>query len=157
MRWEQLLPTLQLEMLSKPSPSFLVIQLGGNNIVDIKLNKLIKTVRHDMKYICTVFENVNVVWADILPRRKWRGASETEYVLKRLDIKRKRINRLGKQIVKAAPNGRAIVSDIDLFTSGLFLPDGTHLSAIANDILLNTYQEALLAFIQNPDLKIYEA
>lgn len=157
MLWEQLLPKLQLEMLFRPMPSFIVIQVGGNNIVDVKLSKLIKTVRHDMTYICTGFEKVKIVWSDILPRKRWRGALETEDVLKHLDIKRKRVNRLGRQVVRESPNGRAIVSDSDLFTSGLFKPDGVHLTDIGNDILLNTFQEALLAFVQNPNKKLYEA
>lgn len=157
MRWEQLRPTIQLNFLSKPFPSFIVIQLGGNNIVDTKLHKLMKTIRQDLEYICSTYNTVQIIWADILPRLKWRDASETEDSLKKLDIKRKRLNRLGRQVVKEAPNGRVIISDIDLFTQGLFKSDGTHLSAIGNDILLNTFQEALRLFIQNPDQKTYEA
>ena len=53
--------------------------------------------------------------------------------------------------------GRVIISDIDLFTHGLFKPDGTHLSAIGNDILLVSFQEAFRLFIKNPDQKTYEA
>lgn len=153
MRWEQLRPTIQLDILSKPFPRFIVVQLGGNNIVDTKLHKLTKTIRQDLEYICSTYNNVQIVWADILPRLKWRDAPETEEVLKKLDIKRKRLNRLGRQ----TPNGKVIISDIDLFTLGLFKPDSTHLSDIGNDILLNTYQEAMRSFIQNPDQKAYEA
>ena len=157
MRWEQLRPTIQLNILLKPIPRFIVIQLGGNNIVDTKLHKLMKTIRQDLEYICSTYNNVQIVWADILPRLKWRDASETEDVLKKLDIKRKRLNRLGRQVVLEAPNGRVIISDIDLFTHGLFKPDGTHLSAIGNDILLVSFQEAFRLFIKNPDQKTYEA
>lgn len=157
MRWEQLLPKLQYEILNGAMPAFIVIQLGGNNIVDIKLDKLINTIRHDIRYICTVYEKINIVWSDILPRKLWRGASEIENVLKNLDIKRKRINRLGRQTVQEFENGRSISSDIDLFEPGFFRPDGTHLTDIANDILLNTYEEAFNAFINNPDQTRYEA
>ena len=108
-----------------------------------------KTIRQDLEYICSTYNNVQIVWADILPLLKWHDASETEDVLKKLDIKRKRLNRLGWQVVQETPNGRVIISDIDLFTHGFFKPDGTHLSAIGNDILLNSFQDALLLFIKN--------
>lgn len=111
--------------------------------MDTKLHKLPKTIRQDLEYICSTYNNVQIVWADILPRLKWRDAPETEEVLKKLDIKRKRLNRLGRQ----TPNGKVIISDIDLFTLGLFKPDGTHLSDIGIVILLNTYQEAIRSFI----------
>ena len=40
---------------------------------------------------------------------------------------------------------------------GFFLPDGTHMTPIANDILLNTFQEAVQDFLKDPSLKLYDA
>ena len=53
--------------------------------------------------------------------------------------------------------GHSIMHDIDLETNGFFLPDGIHMTPIANDILLNTFQEAVQAFLKDPSLKLYDA
>ena len=42
-------------------------------------------------------------------------------------------------------------------TNGLYKSDGVHLTSIGNDIFLNTFQEALVVFFENPNQRIYDA
>ena len=70
--------------------------------MDTKLNKLMKTIRQDLEYICYTYNNVQIVWADILHWHKWRDASHIEDVLKKLDIKRRHLHRLGRQVGRSS-------------------------------------------------------
>ena len=49
-----------------------------------------------------------------------------------MNDKKKRINRAGRQIVRGLFHGRAIIHELDSNTSGLFKPDGTHLTLTGN-------------------------
>ena len=150
MHWNQLLSTLQFNMLYNPSPALILIHVGGNDLVNIKQGKLMKTVKNDLKYISSVFPNVSLVWSDILPRKHWRGMPSTPANLVSINEKRKSINRAGRQVVRSLNHGRYIIHEIETETPGLFLRDGTHLTNIGNDIFLITLQEAIRLFISTP-------
>lgn len=156
MCWEQLRPKLQLTMIFEPQPAMILVHLGGNNLVETKQAKLMRAIKRDVRYIASVFPDSFIVWSDILPRKVWRGTSNDNGVLTRLNTKRKRINRAGRHAVSRLPLGRAIMHDIDLQTNGLFLDDGTHLTPVGNDIFLNTLQEAVATFFRDPTIKVYD-
>ena len=157
MVWKELAPRFQLSLLSNPPPVTIVIHLGGNDIVTVTQGKLIRSIKKDINYIASVFPSAAIVWSDILPRLKWRGAPNDPQTLYQLDQKRKRINRAGRQVIRQLANGKYIVHEIDTVTPGLFRPDGVHLTLIGNSIFLNTMQEALLSFIKDPKRKFYDA
>jgi hypothetical protein len=50
----------------------------------------------EVSYLREAFPQATLIWVDILPRRVWRGAHSN----KPIEAKRKRINRLGRQIIK---------------------------------------------------------
>ena len=55
MRWEDLLQTIQLQMLHHRPPSILLIHLGGNNIHNTKITKLMSSIKKDLQYIRDTF------------------------------------------------------------------------------------------------------
>ena len=158
MHWHELLPKLQHKMLFHPRPSRILIHVGGNDLVQVKQAKLMKRIKKDLKYIAAVFPSTFVVWSDVLPRKQWRGLQDTPENLVKMHNKRKRINRAGRQTAFQLPLGRSVINyDIDSTTNGLFLPDGTHLSPIGNDIFLTSLQEAIASFFGNQNLLVFNA
>ena len=87
----------------------------------------------------------------------WTG-EHTGQFKKKINKKRKRVNREGRLVASEQPLGRAIINyDIDIKTQGLFLQDGTHLSPIGNDIFLTTLQDAVTSFFNDSSKKLYNA
>ena len=72
-----------------------------------------------------------------------------------MEQKRKRINRAGPQVTEQLNHGKAIIHEIDT-TPGLHKSDGVHLTSIGNAIFLNTMQEALMSFFNNPEHRVYK-
>ena len=156
MHWPELVPKFQLTMILNPQPMMIVIHLGGNDLATVTQGKMIKKIKKDINYIASVFPSTQVVWSDILPRLVWRGVDNTPENLRKLDLKRKRINRAGRQATRQVMHGKAIIHEIDT-TPGLHKPDGVHLTPIGNSIFLHTMQEALSMFFNNPNQRVYNA
>lgn len=157
MHLSQLRPTIQLKMLYLPPPAMIVVHVGGNDIVTMKQAHLIRRIKKVFHYIHSVFPNAYLVWSDILPRTKWRGVESIEPNLSRLNDKRKRINRAGRQTARSLFKGRYITHEIDTKTPGLLKTDGTHLTKIGNRIFLLAFEEALRLFFTNPDIQGFDA
>ena len=109
----------------------IIIQLGGNNIVDGPQKDLLEMICSDLQYVQFTFQDTDIVWSDILPRRIWQYAEHDPITLKSLNDKHKRINRGGRLIMREYIKGHSIMHDIDLETNGFFLLDGTHMTPIA--------------------------
>ena len=144
-------------MLFNPQPTMIVIHVGGNATVAIKQARLIKDIKRDINYLASVFPCVKTVWSDILPRKFWHGIENTPNNLVKMNEKRKLINRTGCQVVRELIHGKAIIHEIDTITSGLFKPDGVHLTLIGNAIFLITFKEALSLFLTDNDHRVYNA
>ena len=157
MRWHQLLPKLQLAMMGYPTPDMIIIHVGGNDITSVTQGKFIKMIKKDINYINSVFPKTMIVWSDILPRLSWRGLDSSVTAYRKIDEKRKRVNRAGRQIIRNLNMGRSIIHEIETKTNGLFLADGVHLSPIGNDIFLNTISEGILSFYRNNDNTVFNA
>lgn len=157
MHWSDLIPRFQCTMIFHPPPVMIIIHVGGNDLVTMKQAKLIKVIRRDLGYIASVFPSVKIAWSDILPRNWWRGIENSPDNLAKIDEKRKRINRAGRQVVRDLVCGRAIMHEIDTLTPGLLKPDGVHLTLIGNAIFLNTFEEAVNTFHTNPNQTVYNA
>lgn len=158
MHWTQFQNTVQNKMLFHPTPEMIVIHLGGNDLVTVRQASLIRRITKRLKHLQSVFPDAFIVWSDILPRKKWKGLkAQTKTALEAMDKKRKRINRAGRQAVRAFSLGRVISHEIDTETDGLIKSDGTHLTKIGNAIFILTLQEALRLFFNNPEKLIYDA
>ena len=104
--------------------------------------------------MASVYPKAQLVWSDILPRQSWRGTDNSAERLKKLDQKRRRINRLGRQAVFNV-EGKAIQHELDFNTTGLFKSDGVHLTAVGNAIFFNTFVEAINLFVTDPSAQMY--
>lgn len=156
MHWEQLRAEFQRLMLFHPAPAMVVIHLGGNDLVTWSQSKLLKKIKTDLRYMASVFPDAQVIWSDILPRQAWRGVESSVESLRKLDQKRKRINRIGRQVTLSL-NGKGISHELDFATPGIFRPDSVHLTRIGNAIFLNTFEEALNIFFRNPSVSVFNA
>ena len=110
----------------------------------MRQGKLIKNIKKDLQYLSSVFSTAKIIWSY---SQENLGAG---WNLDKMNSKRKRINRAGRQVARNLLQGRSIIHESDITTNGLYKSDGVHLTSIGNDIFLNTFQEALAAFLQIP-------
>ena len=141
MRWEQLLPRLQLHMLTRGHPAAIILHVGGNSIASIPQFTLMKAIKDDLNYIHTVFNSSALVWCDILPRLFWRHNKNDNS--KALNLKTQRINRAAHQYMTKFSLARVISPHILWHMTELFDNDGTHLSEFGN----LTYVHSEISFI----------
>ncbi|XP_053388582.1 uncharacterized protein LOC123555069 [Mercenaria mercenaria] len=73
LRWSGFRRTVQSQVLLSPPPSAIVIHLGGNDLHDLSIIKIKKSIRSEIRYLREAFPDTVLIWIDILPRRIWRG------------------------------------------------------------------------------------
>ena len=95
MKWSNLRPAFQLMLLAGGVPDFMILHLGGNDIVQKEICQMKLQILADINFMAEVLPKTRFVWFDIIPRLQWRGASVEQN--KKLDLKRKRVNRFGRQ------------------------------------------------------------
>ena len=93
------MPKFQLAMLSNSPPKMILVHLGGNDLTTVKQGKLMGMIKKDLFYMASTFPSAYIIWSDILPRLLWRDITNTPDNLRKMDQKRKRINRAGRQIL----------------------------------------------------------
>ena len=125
MHWPELVLKFQLTMILNLQPVMIVIHLGGNDLATVKQGKMIKKIKKDNNYIASVYPSTQVVWSDVLPRLVWRDVDYTPENLRKLDLKRRHINRAGRQATRQIMNGKTIIHEIDT-TPGIHKPDRVH-------------------------------
>ncbi|CAC5391351.1 unnamed protein product [Mytilus coruscus] len=130
-------------LLNRPLPSFLVIQLGSNDLGILTSAELFSGIECDLLRLHALYPALKVIWSDILMRRYWHNASCGQAVEKA----RKRVNLRVKNLVLSIGGCAIRHSNIRAKESNLFRYDGTHLSKIGNDIYLNNLQGALEKFM----------
>lgn len=146
MRWEQLLSTLQLHMITRGHPKILIIHLGGNNIDTVPQLALMQTIREDLIYINSVFSSSLLIWCDILPRQVWRNNKDGDSKL--LNLKCKRINRAVHQYMNTLSLGKVVSPHILWYMTELFSNDGVHLSEFGKLTYVQTFKNLLHNIIQ---------
>ena len=144
MHWEQLLPALQLQMITRGHPKMLIIHLGGNDIDTIPQFSLMKSIKEDLTYVHSVFHQTQIVWCDILPRLEWRNNKSDD--TKTLNLKAQRINRAAHQYIADLSRGRVIKPHILWYMNELFVSDGVHLSDFGNLTYIQTFRNFLQSF-----------
>ena len=78
-----------------PPPSLLLIQLGSNDLTEIKSVDLANNITSAILRIELLFPNANVVWSEIRMRRYWHNANDGKAV----ELARKRVNLAVKNAV----------------------------------------------------------
>ena len=144
MRWEQLLPALQLHMITRGHPRMIIVHLGGNNIDSVPQINLMKTIREDLIYIHSVFSSTLLVWCDILPRQVWRNNINGDS--KVLNLKCKRINRAAHQCMNEMSLGKVVSPHILWYMTELFSNDGVHLSEFGKLTYVQTFRNLIKNF-----------
>ncbi|OWF47103.1 hypothetical protein KP79_PYT12590 [Mizuhopecten yessoensis] len=80
--------TLEDYLKKNLPPSWILIQLGSNDLGVIKSKELIEQIKCDLVRLLALVPGVNVVWSDLLPRRHWHFASSP----RALEKVRRRVN-----------------------------------------------------------------
>ena len=132
------------------SPSYLIIQLGSNDLGKGKSCGLIVDIKRDIGRTRLLLPNTRIIWNEILMRRYWHVAKGDGRIIEKI---RKRVNCAANNFIKN--EGHYVIKHPNIRTSELELYrfDGTHLSDIGNDIYMNNLQGALETFITSPNTK----
>ncbi|CAB1312531.1 unnamed protein product [Coregonus sp. 'balchen'] len=140
MTWAQLLPQLDQLKIKWPSPDVVILHLGGNDLGTHNPEALLASVKKDLTSMRSIFPQCLLVWSDILPRIFWRHTEDSDAV----DNVRAAINRRVHTII-AELGGTALTHDNIMCDSdsGLYRPDGVHLSGKGIDTFNLNLQDFL--------------
>lgn len=110
----------------------LVIHAGGNDICSMRMDDLLMLMRTDLERIPGFFQNVILVWSEMVPRVVWQGARDGEAV----DRARRNINARMARFVRL--RGGVVVRHRDLEGDNRLLmeDDGVHLNGRGLDFFL---------------------
>lgn len=61
-------------------PVILVLHSGGNYVCSIRMDELLTLMRVDLERIPSFFQQVIIVWSEIIPRVVWQGARDGKTV-----------------------------------------------------------------------------
>lgn len=143
MHWRDFNRVVNKRLEKNPPPSFLVVQLGSNDLGTISLERLFSDIECDLLRIHALYPSLKIVWSDILMRRYWHVANSGAAI----ENTRKRLNLKVKNLVKSIGGYAIMHLNIRAKEKHLFRHDGTHLSNLGNKIYLNNMQGALEKFI----------
>ena len=89
MKWKELMPRLQYEVIYNQVPKVIVIHLGANDICDVGEATLEHMIRNDISQIISMLPKVKLIFSGMVARRSWRGAND----IGAIETKRKHANR----------------------------------------------------------------
>ncbi|KAF4090108.1 hypothetical protein AMELA_G00048140 [Ameiurus melas] len=140
MTWQQLLPQLLQLKDNWPKPDMILIHLGGNDIGKMTPEAFVLAVKKDLISLKSIFPQCYLVWSDILPRKSWRHSDDSMSV----NNMRQAINKTIRGIM-AELRGSSLAHDniIPRLDSGLYRPDGVHLSGKGIDTFNLNMQDFL--------------
>ncbi|XP_060585231.1 uncharacterized protein LOC132741151 [Ruditapes philippinarum] len=120
---EDLHSKMQLGVLKGKSPKMIFLHIGGNNIVNTNVCKIIRQLKCEIRCIFENFQSAIIVWVFILPRLSWLWQGKGSD-LACMNRKRQRVNRSISQFMLTQPNGRSLhIKSIDKGTPGFFRAD----------------------------------
>ena len=152
MKWQHLRSQIQWVGLHG-QPRMIILHVGGNNVVDTKMQKMKRIMKRDFNNLFKTFPNTLIVWSEILPRLTWKFAPpESEW--KCWDKKRIRFNELGRQMVSTYSNGKVLKHEVTVDCPGLFGKDGCHMSPVGNALFCNSLQGGIETFLSK-DVKVF--
>ncbi|KAI7805203.1 uncharacterized protein si:dkeyp-121d4.3 isoform X2 [Triplophysa rosa] len=135
---QQLLPLLLELRDSWPKPDVLIVHLGGNDISTTPPDLFISYVKKDLSSLKNIFPGCLLVWSDILSRQFWRDVEDS----RERDIIRMGINDSIHNVMTKL-GGTFVTHDNISPSSGLYRPDGVHLSGKGIDTFNLNLQEFL--------------
>ncbi|XP_060590038.1 uncharacterized protein LOC132745207 isoform X2 [Ruditapes philippinarum] len=138
LRWSTLRREIEAKVLLSPAPSLILIHLGGNDLVHSHAYDIKGTIQDEVSYLHDAFPSACIIWIDILPRRVWG-----KFDNKSMNLKRKRVNRLGRHIVSSLSKFDIVKPDIDIETA-FYREDGVHLNLVGLEFYLDYLRDAML-------------
>ncbi|XP_047668405.1 uncharacterized protein si:dkeyp-121d4.3 isoform X3 [Tachysurus fulvidraco] len=150
MIWQQLLPQLLQLKDNWPKPDVILIHLGGNDLGKMTPETFVLAVKNDLVSLKSIFPECHLVWSDILPRKSWRHSNDSTAV----NNMRQAINKTIRGIM-AELGGSSLTHDniMPKVDSGLYRPDGVHLSGKGID----TFNLNMQDFLEKWESEISEA
>ncbi|XP_060103720.1 uncharacterized protein LOC132577947 [Heteronotia binoei] len=145
MEWDDLLPTVSLNVSRLGSPDALIIQLGDNDLPAKKEIDLTITVAADLHTLFCRLPHTRFFWSDMLKRCKWPGATSVQTV----DLARKNVTSTAGQIVRATGGYVIQHPDITFKHTALYRSDGINLSEWGLDIWLHSVRHELLCWLKS--------
>ena len=86
---------IDLTLRKSPPPSFIIIQLGSNDLGLTKSWQLFTDIECDLLRLRALLPDIRIIWSDILQRRHWHNATDG----KAMERARKRVNLLVRNLV----------------------------------------------------------
>ena len=140
LRWKDFRRSIEAQVLLSSAPSLVIINLGGNDLVNVSVIDLKEMMKSEINYLREAFPQATIIWFDILQRQKWAGANNGWVPIEK---KRRRINGIGRYLVCSSGKSDVIKTDIDANTS-FFRPDGVHLNDVGLEFYLDYVKDAIL-------------
>jgi hypothetical protein len=146
MNWNQLIPKVKSLLQRNLPPYMLLIHLGGNDLVSTHLGKLTKQAQGDVRTLAMLCPNTVLIWSDVLPRIRYRGATAHNKVEKT----RKTFNSSMRAYVRKWSGKSLRHPQIQWHSDQHFRPDGVHLNDLGNDILIMNLHHGIRCFEETP-------
>lgn len=120
-------------------PAVLLIHAGGNDLCSTSVLELITIIRSDMDRFPAFFQDVVLVWSEVVPRVIWGGARNHKAIERSCRLLNMRVSR------HVRINGGVVVrhSQLEGNNRELMRSDGVHLTDIGLDIFLSGLQDAI--------------
>lgn len=139
LRWHQVLAEAVAIGRVARGPSVLVIHAGGNDICFLRMDELITIITADLDRIPSFYENVVLVWSEIVPRVIWQGARNAGAVERARRTINARVSRSVRSRSGVVVRHRQLEGDNRQLMDG----DGIHLNEIGLDIFLSGLQDGI--------------
>ncbi|XP_060570874.1 uncharacterized protein LOC132729148 [Ruditapes philippinarum] len=140
LRWQSFRHSIESQVLFSSPPSIIIVHLGGNDLADLPILNLKDVIRDEIFYLREAFPTTVLIWVDILQRQTWHNATGGWVAM---ENKRKRVNRIGRQLVHSSGKSDTIKPDIDAKTA-FFRADGVHLNDIGLEFLLDYFKDSII-------------
>ena len=89
MRWQDFDSTFEKKIKANPSPNYLVVHLGFNDLGILPRAQLFQSIKCSFLHRKLLAPNISIAWSEILPRLYWHNAKSAA----RVDSMRKEVNR----------------------------------------------------------------
>eukprot|EP00105_Crassostrea_gigas_P009786 XP_011424869.1 PREDICTED: uncharacterized protein LOC105326498 isoform X2 [Crassostrea gigas] len=142
MIWTDMYKKIKTLLKVNDKPQYLIMHCAANDMGKTKLKELIENVNTTLGKIQLLLPDTNIIWSQLLPRRKWRYSED-------VNAMNKSLIRLKCSIAaKLVRNGGGYIEYPDIKPNDelLFDRDGVHLSEKGTEIFLNTICAAIEQF-----------
>lgn len=139
LRWLQVLPEAIDISRNSRSPVVLVIHAGGNDLCLLRLPELLTLVRADLDRLMGYFQELIIVWSEVVPRVTWQGARDAGAVERARRTFNARMARFVRSRAGVVVRHRQLEGD----NRCLMREDGVHLNEIGLDIFLSGLQDGI--------------